>query len=346
MVCCDICGDIGVKEAIIFCCRCKSSCEHMYCMKTLLLEHDDWICEDCESRSKVLSLASPMTEQLPCISKLSHPLEVHNDKVKNVQRKTLVDLQRKKVSFALGKVTSGKTKYVCPEEATPLSPGADNSLPILKGTSHSRPNERFNTQRSDNLETSKQEKADKLSGGNGCKTMELRTSSIRHLNRNLLSDHDTHAYTPALGASWLGTFSIHNFRNRELNLHVRAHSPSRVRKMVHEFSKKMPAVLQFELVSCKKFWVYFFKWYFPDTRDIGLYFFSRDAERCTDFVSFLEIINEENLALRKQIGEIELLVFTSKLLPVDCQYWQGKYYLWGVFHRPKQNPLGASTICY
>ncbi|XP_051128127.1 uncharacterized protein LOC127249397 isoform X2 [Andrographis paniculata] len=277
-LCCDICGNIGVKEAIIFCSQCKINCEHMYCMKTPLMERVDWICEDCESRSQVLSEAS--SEQLPSVSKLSNTLDVPNDKAKSVEKKGSLDLQRKKVSFALGKVKPGKTKYICPEEAILLSSGASNSILNSKGASRSRPNEKLKTLRFDNPGTFKGKKVDKLSGGNGGNSIELRTSNTGNLDKNLLPDDNAHAYTPSLGAAWLGRFNIHNFRNRELILHVRAHCPSRVRKMVYEFSRKMPAVLDFELVSCKKFWVYFFQGYFPDIRDIGLYFFSREVERC------------------------------------------------------------------
>ncbi|KAK4402267.1 hypothetical protein Sango_0967400 [Sesamum angolense] len=145
-------------------------------------------------------------------------------------------------------------------------------------------------------------------GGNGCTPVQPR------------SDLERRSWTPTLSTSW------------KLNLQIEGRSPSQVHRKVYRFSKQMPEVLHFELVSSKNFWKIFFQEYLPDRRDIGL---------SDDYISLLETISVENLALRKQFDDVELLVFTSKLLPVDCQRWEGKYFLWGVFHRLKQ----GSTAC-
>ncbi|GKC75392.1 SHI related sequence 1-like protein, partial [Tanacetum coccineum] len=55
---CQICGDQGVPEAIITCCQCKSSREHLYCMQVLTTEVPTfWHCDEC----KETKLASPKT---------------------------------------------------------------------------------------------------------------------------------------------------------------------------------------------------------------------------------------------------------------------------------------------
>ncbi|EYU43083.1 hypothetical protein MIMGU_mgv1a025295mg, partial [Erythranthe guttata] len=109
-----------------------------------------------------------------------------------------------------------------------------------------------------------------------------------------------------------------------LNHQIQAHSPSHVRRKIYEFSKQMPKVIHVQLVPLKKFWIDFFEEYTPYERDIGLYFFPGGGERCAsvscfDYISLLESITVKNMALRIQIADVELLVFTSKLLPVNCQ---------------------------
>ncbi|KAI3463918.1 hypothetical protein Pfo_020581 [Paulownia fortunei] len=376
--CCDICGDIGVKEAIITCSQCKSNTEHMYCMRTLIEEHlDDWSCEECESSSKRMSLASSLTKELPSLSKLAHSVEVRNGAALHAESRNLLNESRK-VSIDWEKqVASGKTKYICAKEGIILSSGAMNSLSPSKVTSHSSlpqpkigvnksqrshiwpssqpinfssqhdldsgPSRQLKTQRLGNMEISdgQQQQSKKLTGGNGCTPAELRTFNAENVNRNLLSDLEKHSYAPSLSASWKGSFSIHGLKHGELILQIQAHSPSRFRRKAYEFSKKMPQVLQFELVPCKTFWIYFFQENFPDRRDIGLYFFLSDRERSEDYVSLLESISMKSLALRKQIDDVELLIFTSKLLPVDCQRWEGKNFLWGVFHHLKRYPTAC-----
>ena len=113
----------------------------------------------------------------------------------------------------------------------------------------------------------------------------------------------------------------------------------------------MPQVLHFELVPSKPILNNLFNDYIPDRNDIGLYFFPGAGERWArsrvvnffDFQLLLSILDinllitslidssEEgnifladqiistNYALRKQIADVELLVFSSKLLHANCQ---------------------------
>ncbi|KAL6584077.1 hypothetical protein OROMI_003366 [Orobanche minor] len=177
-----------------------------------------------------------------------------------------------------------------------------------------------------------------LPGGTGRATVKQRTYNAENLNNNLLPGSDECSCSPALDALWKGNFSIQADRGHcRLNHQIQAHPPSKVRRKIYEFSKKMPQVLHLQLVPVKEFWINLFKDFLPDEKDIGLYFFPGAGERSEDYISLLESIRVKNLALRIQIADVELLVFTSKLLPVNRQYWQGKNFLWGVFHRLKQD---------
>ncbi|KAI3454724.1 hypothetical protein Pfo_011387 [Paulownia fortunei] len=428
--CCDICGVIGVADALITCTQCKINCEHMYCMRTLLEEHiDDWRCEECESSSKPKPLASCLLGELPDVPKLSNSVEGRNGSELCSESRKLLNDSRGGSHDWERMVATGKTKYICVKEAIMLSSVEKKPFAPSNITCHSKPtrpkigvnkSERtlirpktvpllFSSQqnlasgplrqpkpqRLGNMEISErqwqqskkltevqrsvsslqpsqapmnkhmqkeqpaevqlpQTKARRLmktplsgpspnaspvtiSGGIGHTTIELRTCNAENGNNNLLPDLEKCSRAPALDALWKGSFSIQdNHRHWELNHQIQAHPPSQVRGKICEFSKQMPEVLHFQLVPFKKFWINLFE-YIPDERDIGLYFFPSVGERSEDYISLLESISVRNLALRKQIADVELLVFTSKLLRVNCQCWEGKNFLWGVFHHLKRD---------
>ncbi|KAL0442079.1 UNVERIFIED_CONTAM: hypothetical protein Sradi_0146800, partial [Sesamum radiatum] len=156
--------------------------------------------------------------------------------------------------------------------------------------------------------------------GNRINAVELQTCNAENVNNNLLPDLEKCSETPALDAVWKGSFSIQDdHRHRVLNPQIHAHPAARVRRKIHEFSKQMPKVLHFHWVPYKSVWINLFQDYIPDERDIGLYFFPGDSERYEDYAFLLDYISLQNLALRKQIADVELLVFPSKLLPANCQ---------------------------
>ncbi|KAG8379255.1 hypothetical protein BUALT_Bualt07G0069600 [Buddleja alternifolia] len=409
--CCDICGDVGVADAIITCSQCKINCEHIYCMRTPLEgDPDDWRCEICESTSKPKPL--PSSSLTGGASKLTNPVEVSKGTVLPAERKKLLHGSKKSSIHWEKKVETGKTKYISVKDAIKLSSGEKNSVAPLKIGCHQKspqPKSRlniagrtpmrtttvpmnFSSQRLGNMDISKgqphqskqltkaqrslsslqpseapvnkhvqkghptevklpQTKAKSLikappssyappvtisgkrpyfiKGGNKCTTTELETCNATNVNNNFLPD---------FSASWMGCFSIQDdLIHGKLNYQIQALPPSQVRKKVYEFSKKMPKILHFQLVPVKKLWINLFRDYFPDRRDIGLYFVPSDRVRCEDYFNLLESISKKNMALRKQIDDVELLVFTSKLLPVDCQCLGGKYFLWGLFHRVRRD---------
>ncbi|KAL3640535.1 hypothetical protein CASFOL_015503 [Castilleja foliolosa] len=169
------------------------------------------------------------------------------------------------------------------------------------------------------------------------RTTELRTCNAENMNNNILPDLDTDSCFPGLDVLWNGKFSIKDeHRHGELNHQIRAHPPSNVRRNTYEFSKKMPELLDFQMVPLKDIWNNLFKEFSPDERDVGLYFFPSVRERSDGYISLLESITAKNMVLRKQIADVELLVFTSELLPVNCQYFEGKSFLWGVFRHLKR----------
>ncbi|KAL2516108.1 uncharacterized protein Fot_30079 [Forsythia ovata] len=172
--------------------------------------------------------------------------------------------------------------------------------------------------------------------------MEPRTSTADNVNNSILPYEDKYSSNPARNAVWMGSFSIlKGFKHRTLIDRIQAHPPGIVRRKAYEFSKLMPEVLHFELFQCRELWMNLLQEHHPDGKNIGLYFLPRDSERSEDYFSLLESMIKKDLALRKQIGDVELLLFASTRLSPDCQRWNRKYFIWGLFHREKRHDIAC-----
>lgn len=77
-------------------------------------------------------------------------------------------------------------------------------------------------------------------------------------------------------SSFRGSFKV---QEEQTNDGFWAQYPSQVRRQVYEFSKKLPEVLEFELLPCQGFLMDLFHGDRPAENDIGLYFFPRESER-------------------------------------------------------------------
>nr|XP_043637967.1 uncharacterized protein LOC122608965 [Erigeron canadensis] len=119
---CDICGDIGVVEAIITCCECKASREHLYCMRVVRTEVPPfWTCLECEQKK----LISPFTSdeqklETPTKNVLSSP-----GKSARVLEGPKRPLLASRFHFKEKRVDTGRTQYLSCEEATKLSTGSN-----------------------------------------------------------------------------------------------------------------------------------------------------------------------------------------------------------------------------
>ncbi|KAI3736862.1 hypothetical protein L2E82_26849 [Cichorium intybus] len=119
---CDICGDKGVIEAIITCCECKISRQHLYCMRVVTTEAPQfWVCEECE-REKLFS---------PKASDKEEKHEACTQKVSSLIKKNTKSPNKNgfanRFNFKEKRVNTGRTKYITCEEAVKLSSGASKS---------------------------------------------------------------------------------------------------------------------------------------------------------------------------------------------------------------------------
>ncbi|XP_073270091.1 PHD finger-containing protein 6 isoform X2 [Primulina huaijiensis] len=399
--CCEICGSIGVPDALVTCSQCKASLQHMYCMRARFLEYpDDWLCEDCEQSSK------------PTFSQLANCAEVRKGAAQPPKIRKLPNESKRGAFNGEKKIATRKTKYISINDVIKLSSGAidfsSRSMVTFQSSTSQPPiseeKSRFSRKKSafdvrwtssaartgsttprvkTTQEVQKPIKSPQpsqapakkhiqkeqssepmlpqrkvksmvkkdatpsspglprvttISGGRGSSAVEKSNNCFEIVCSNLLHNSENCSTAPAMDALWKGRFNICEYlEDGGLNDIIQAHPPSQVRRKIHDFSKIMPEALQFELVPCKKIWINLFREYHPDSRDIGLYFFPRDGGRAVNYTSLLESLSLKELALRKQIDDVELVVFTSALLPMNCQYWKGKYFLWGVFHHLKRD---------
>ncbi|XP_066336708.1 uncharacterized protein [Miscanthus floridulus] len=107
-----------------------------------------------------------------------------------------------------------------------------------------------------------------------------------------------------------------------------AHLSNQACKEVQELSLSLPALMKVTKHSKLKAWPGRWKASEPTAECIGLYFFSDNMRELDQLVHYL---TDHSLVLKYVVGFAKLLIFPSVFLPEQCQTFQGKHYLWGVF---------------
>ncbi|GJX37607.1 zinc finger, RING/FYVE/PHD-type containing protein [Tanacetum coccineum] len=119
---CEICGDVGVTEAIITCSRCKSTREHLYCMRVVRTDVPQfWDCDECLG-NKLVSPKSTVTEQTPEAPKKRVPTFLQKSKVNEGPNTNVLP---NRFNFKEKSVDTGKTRYLSCDEVAKLSSGAN-----------------------------------------------------------------------------------------------------------------------------------------------------------------------------------------------------------------------------
>ncbi|KAJ0981972.1 hypothetical protein J5N97_010227 [Dioscorea zingiberensis] len=135
---------------------------------------------------------------------------------------------------------------------------------------------------------------------------------------------------------WKGTFEV-LFLDSFVNFEMQAHCPKKFSLKVYDMSQQIPTELKLKVVPRTDVWPRAFQSDPPEDDDIGLYFLPSSLKRSKeDYFCFLERIVLGDFALKSRVGDVELLAFTSKQLPVDSQRIENEIYLWGVFRHVKR----------
>ncbi|WCJ35846.1 Polynucleotidyl transferase ribonuclease H-like superfamily protein [Euphorbia peplus] len=149
-------------------------------------------------------------------------------------------------------------------------------------------------------------------------------------------------YFPAEDEIWKGGFKFFGTAMPgEFYGGFKAQPPSRVSRTAYEFLNTMPIILQVVLLPRDHVWAYLFQNDHPKLHDIALYFFpSSNIERSREnYANLKELLEAKNSVMMSSIGDVELLIFTSKQLHVDSldvvERSIRKQFLWAIFRNSK-----------
>ncbi|KAK9118885.1 hypothetical protein Scep_016978 [Stephania cephalantha] len=161
----------------------------------------------------------------------------------------------------------------------------------------------------------------------------------------LVSEQEEFLNPPATKASWNGSFAVADIfgRNGVKDTYdgLRAHLPRKVSRKVYEVAKKLPKMVKLQLYRRCEMCPHIFIEDGPSKYDIALYFLPGALGRSIDYFYLLELIEKEDMMMRSFIGGVELLLFSSKLLPLNSQTFKAQLYLWGIF-RSRKGPSATS----
>ncbi|CAL5080575.1 unnamed protein product [Urochloa decumbens] len=130
---------------------------------------------------------------------------------------------------------------------------------------------------------------------------------------------------------WRGVLNTSNEEYILLSGHLSTKSCEKVR----DLSKSLTRVVEMNKLPRSKVWPKRWERSKPMDDDIGLYFFPNKMRPDKSHDQLLKEVMEHDLALRAIIGDNEMLMFPSSLLPERYQTFQMKHYLWGIF-KPKE----------
>ncbi|XP_044362585.1 uncharacterized protein [Triticum aestivum] len=185
--------------------------------------------------------------------------------------------------------------------------------------------------------------------------VEKQTNQEPSISRNMSSGAQLILHTPLCKetyqpeACWKGKFEITGELTHTCD-GLEAYFPCEISSKVYEASKQMPEILKLEALPLSGLLPKKFKMEPPLAQDIGLCFISSCQRPNRDSYHLLENVSS-HIGLRTDIGTVELLIFSSKLLTEDDQKSvvtakDGELYLFGVFQkrtRKRQHRVDSHT---
>ncbi|RAL48128.1 unnamed protein product [Cuscuta campestris] len=177
----------------------------------------------------------------------------------------------------------------------------------------------------------------KVNGG-GKLDEQINQSCAKHVVGST-QDEQPSGGRPVSEIIWEGCFKICN-KDYEIFDGLVAHLSIKACEKVYKEATLFPPMLKLEMLPKSAIWPNSFRNSGPTDENIALYFFPANPKCERGFEYLVEILMEEEFAMKTTLTNAELLVFTSKELP--RQYWrfQGKYYLWGVFRGKQPSSKG------
>lgn len=355
---CQTCGHTGFADLLAYCIKCSDFPEHRYCLEKLPHRDEDVhrLCEQCTNRSPKTVLNEKLhlndedkdnlehrERQLSCSDGSPRPEDHYQQNPDiTVLHQKLCGPTSDSPNLATEDEDYGHTSSVRTESTNlkkcRLILADDNKLEQLQ---------------SDCVGQNVPMKATSLPASNISDPDEvtdrrLQIFSTKTLGRQEAETNDIQsimnqpfcqAAQPIVHHAWRGCFQIDNGEYGPLYGHI----SSKACEKVFNTSKVLPPVLCMEEFPRLDAWPNSFKIAPPTDDSIALYFFPESARVAAVVNQLLDEVMTKDLVLKFVFGKIELLVFSSTILPQNHQKFHGEYYLWGVF-RGKKDPLPAVKL--
>ncbi|XP_020271229.1 uncharacterized protein LOC109846405 isoform X1 [Asparagus officinalis] len=133
---------------------------------------------------------------------------------------------------------------------------------------------------------------------------------------------------------WEGTFHIDVTKFKGC-FGVQAHLPHQVSDKAVDITKTMDANLKFNVLPRIRIWPTAFQIDPVDHQDVALYFLPSKHERSKEnYMHLVKYINANDFSLLSQVGNIELMIFSSEQLSTDNE--SKEMYLWGIFRKVRR----------
>ncbi|KAL0449789.1 UNVERIFIED_CONTAM: hypothetical protein Slati_1535300 [Sesamum latifolium] len=197
----------------------------------------------------------------------------------------------------------------------------------------------------------KQKKIETANSQEEGKTINLEASSIASVDHCITSNvlyaqpslelDDCFSAKPIMDHIWRGWFNIKE--ESEICVEILAHLSNKACFKVSEAASALPPMIEIQLLDKCVAWPKSFRVSPPTAASIALYFFpacERD-ERLFDIL--LDEVIERDLALKTLIDNVELLIFSSRELPLQNWRYKSKYFLWGVFKHKQRSRSSTET---
>ncbi|XP_048539552.1 uncharacterized protein LOC125518744 [Triticum urartu] len=112
-----------------------------------------------------------------------------------------------------------------------------------------------------------------------------------------------------------------------------AHLSTKYCEKVWNLSRSLEPVVEVTKLSRLEAWPKSFEASRPTDDNIALYLLPTEMRQDADLDQLVKEVVENDMILRAIVGEAEMLILPSILLPEQHQTFQGKPYLWAVFKR-------------
>ncbi|XP_054821382.1 uncharacterized protein LOC129320163 isoform X2 [Prosopis cineraria] len=313
---CQTCGDKGDLKRLIYCVQCQVSANHSYCIGKFHKDDDgtiSWKCEECS-----LNDAKCRSTPLRRSARISQATETKHNGVKSDRE---------------------SHEEACVGQSCKAESSDENQeLPIKKRRHLDIKDEKFlyeecETPTSPSNIPSHQPKSDPE------KYADTKTVNSGSIDGPYPECSKYSQAEPVPSPAWRGQLRI----NKAIVLGVGAHVSVIACSKVHSTVSGLPPVVDVKLFSRFDIWPPSFRRSPPSNDSIGLYIFPQCESDEKVFDGVMRDMIEQNLSLRAIITHnVELLIFSSRVLPVETWRMRGKYYLWGVF---RQKGSSEDTGC-